>query len=48
MALPSNFFSSQSALVVDDLDTIRSAVKGMVQMLGTQKNCSSKQWQPSN
>lgn len=37
MALPSNFFSSQSALVVDDLDTIRSAVKGMVQMLGCKK-----------
>ncbi|PKG38155.1 tetratricopeptide repeat-containing response regulator [Psychromonas sp. Urea-02u-13] len=34
MALPSNFFSSQSVLVVDDIDTIRSAVKGMLQMLG--------------
>lgn len=36
MALPSNFFSSQSVLVVDDIDTIRSAVKGMLQMLGCQ------------
>ena len=34
MALPSNFFSTQSVLVVDDIDTIRSAVKGMLQMLG--------------
>ncbi|PKF62003.1 hypothetical protein CW745_08440 [Psychromonas sp. psych-6C06] len=34
MALPSNFFSSQTVLVVDDIDTIRSAVKGMLQMLG--------------
>jgi CheY-like chemotaxis protein len=34
MALPGNFFSSQSFLVVDDIDTIRSAVKGMLQMLG--------------
>jgi CheY-like chemotaxis protein len=34
MALPSNFFSSQSVLVIDDIDTIRSAVKGMLQMLG--------------
>lgn len=37
MALPSNFFSTQSVLVVDDIDTIRSAVKGMVQMLGCKK-----------
>jgi CheY-like chemotaxis protein len=35
MALPGNFFSTQSVLVVDDIDTIRSAVKGMLQMLGT-------------
>ncbi|GLS92223.1 response regulator [Psychromonas marina] len=34
MALPSNFFSSQSVLIIDDIDTIRSAVKGMLQMLG--------------
>ena len=34
MALPSNFFSTQSVLVVDDIDTIRSAIKGMLQMLG--------------
>lgn len=34
MALPANFFSTQSVLVVDDIDTIRSAVKGMLQMLG--------------
>lgn len=34
MSLPSNFFSTQSVLVVDDIDTIRSAVKGMLQMLG--------------
>jgi len=34
MALPSNFFSSQSILVIDDIDTIRSAIKGMLQMLG--------------
>jgi CheY-like chemotaxis protein len=34
MLLPSNFFSTQSVLVVDDIDTIRSAVKGMLQMLG--------------
>ena len=34
MALPSNFFTTQSVLVVDDIDTIRSAVKGMLQMLG--------------
>jgi CheY-like chemotaxis protein len=39
MALPSNFFSSQSVLVIDDIDTIRSAVKGMLQMLGC-KNIS--------
>lgn len=36
MALPANFFSTQSVLVVDDIDTIRSAVKGMLQMLGCQ------------
>jgi len=36
MALPSNFFSTQSVLLVDDIDTIRSAVKGMLQMLGCQ------------
>jgi CheY-like chemotaxis protein/thioredoxin-like negative regulator of GroEL len=34
MALPSNFFSTQSVLVIDDIDAIRSAVKGMLQMLG--------------
>lgn len=34
MLLPSNFFSTQSVLVIDDIDTIRSAVKGMLQMLG--------------
>jgi len=34
MILPSNFFTTQSVLVVDDIDTIRSAVKGMLQMLG--------------
>ncbi len=34
MALPSNFFSGQSVLVVDDIDTIRSAIKGMLQILG--------------
>jgi len=34
MTLPNNFFSTQSVLVVDDIDTIRSAVKGMLQMLG--------------
>ena len=34
MVLQSNFFSTQSVLVVDDIDTIRSAVKGMLQMLG--------------
>ncbi|WP_019613148.1 response regulator [Psychromonas ossibalaenae] len=34
MALPSNFFSTQAVLVVDDIDTIRSAIKGMLQMLG--------------
>ena len=34
MALPSNFFSTQTVLVVDDIDTIRSAIKGMLQMLG--------------
>ena len=34
MALPSNFFSTQSVLVVDDIDTIRSAIKGMLQMFG--------------
>lgn len=34
MALPSNFFSTQSVLVVDDIDTIRSAIKAMLQMLG--------------
>jgi len=39
MALPSNFFSSQSVLVIDDIDTIRSALKGMLQMLGC-KNIS--------
>jgi len=34
MILPANFFTTQSVLVVDDIDTIRSAVKGMLQMLG--------------
>ncbi|WP_354623506.1 response regulator [Psychromonas sp. MME2] len=34
MALPSNFFATQSVLVVDDIDTIRNAVKGMLQMFG--------------
>jgi len=34
MTLPSNFFSTQKVLVVDDIDTIRSALKGMLQMLG--------------
>ena len=34
MALPSNFFTTQSVLVVDDIDTVRTAVKGMLQMLG--------------
>jgi len=34
MILPNNFFATQSVLVVDDIDTIRSAVKGMLQMLG--------------
>lgn len=34
MPLPNNFFSTQTVLVVDDIDTIRSAVKGMLQMLG--------------
>jgi len=34
MALPSNFFSTQSVLVVDDIDTIRTAVKGMLQIFG--------------
>lgn len=39
MALPSNFFSTQSVLVIDDIDTIRTAVKGMLQILGC-KNIS--------
>jgi len=34
MALPNNFFATQSVLVVDDIDTVRTAVKGMLQMLG--------------
>lgn len=34
MALPSNFFSTQLVLIIDDIDAIRSAVKGMLQMLG--------------
>ena len=34
MELPRGFFSTQSVLVVDDIDAIRSAVKGMLQMLG--------------
>jgi len=34
MALPSNFFSTQAVLVVDDIDTIRSAIKSMLQLLG--------------
>jgi len=34
MTLPTNFFISQSVLVVDDIGTIRTAVKGMMQMLG--------------
>ena len=34
MALPTNFFSTQSVLIIDDIDTIRTAVKGMLQMLG--------------
>jgi len=37
MPLPKNFFSSQSVLVIDDIDTIRSALKGMLQMLGCKK-----------
>jgi len=34
MGLPSNFFSTQSVLVIDDIETIRSAIKGMLQMFG--------------
>jgi len=34
MPLPSNFFSTQAVLVVDDIDTIRSAIKSMLQLLG--------------
>jgi len=34
MVLPRSFFSTQDVLVVDDIDAIRNAVKGMLQMLG--------------
>lgn len=34
MVLPNNFFTTQSALVVDDVDSIRNAVKGMLLTLG--------------
>jgi len=37
MALPSNFFSTQSVLIVDDIDTVRSTIKGMMQILGCKK-----------
>ena len=37
MVLPSNFFSTQSVLIIDDIDTVRSTIKGMMQILGCKK-----------
>ena len=34
MALSSEFFSKQSVLVIDDIETIRSAIRGMLRLLG--------------
>jgi len=34
MALPTNFFTTQSVLIVDDIYTVRIAVQGMLEMLG--------------